>query len=428
VRIYIGNKEIAGYFMRLKDGFDKIGVKADLLYLVGNKFYTVKTSPLLMLNQRMFVFYKKYNKSIYFPAVIPVVILMAIFRMYILASSLVKYDVFILNSEPFFNFSELAILKWFNKKIIVVFLGTESRPSYISGNYVQGKYFSNGKYNFNLCYKEVKSQAERIARIEKYADHIINHPPTALFQKKPFIAWCHIGFPNDVPTKALNVKQSQSRIVKVLHAPSNAVSKGSETIMDIIDKLRKDGLPVEFVKLENVPNEKVLDELAKCDFVVDELYSDIPIGGLGTEAAFAMKPVINGGYYADQIKDDHHHSVIPPSCFCMPENLELCIKEYILNKSKRENDAKILNTFVTENWNSTNIALKYMRIISGDIPSEWKYNPAEIKYFMGYGIEKNKLKSFLIEYIKKFGEKALFLDDKPTLKSHILEFLRVPSN
>jgi len=409
--------------MRLKDGFDKIGVKADLVFLVGNKFYEVKTSTLLMLNQRLFDFYKKYKKSIYFPAVIPAVMLMAIFRVYILTSSLVKYDIFILNSEPFFNYSELAILKWFKKKIIIVFLGTESRPSYISGNYVQGKYFTNGKYNYDLCYKDVKAQASRITRIEKYADHIINHPPTALFQKKPFIAWCHIGFPNDIPAKSLKIKQNHSRIVKVLHAPSNAISKGSETIIDIIDKLRKDGLPVEFQKLQNVPNEKVLDELAKCDFVVDELYSDIPIGGLGTEAAFAMKPVINGGYYAEQIKDDYPKSVIPPSCFCMPENLELCIKEYILDKSKRENDAKILNTFVTENWNSTTIALKYIRIIAGDIPAEWKYDPAEIKYFMGYGIEKNKLKSFLNEYIKKFGDKALFLDDKPTLKSKIIEFL-----
>lgn len=413
--------------MRLKDGFDKIGVHADLVYLFDLKAYKVESKPIVRLSQVLYDYYNKYKGTIFFPTVLPVILLITVIRIYILILSLLRYDVFILNSEPFFNYSELAVLKWFKKKIIIVFLGTESRPSYISGNYVQGKYYSNGRYQFHRCYKDVKAQSVRIARIEKYADHIINHPPTALFQKKPFIAWCHIGFPNDEPPGFLKSKQNQSRIVKIMHAPSNAVSKGSDIIEEIIHKLRKEGLPVEFVKLQNVPNEKVLGELAKCDFVVDERYSDIPIGGLGTEASFAMKPVINGGYYAKQIRYDYPENVIPPSCFCLPENLEFCIREYILNKPKRDKDAEILNNFVKENWSSATVAKKYMDIINGNIPDEWMYDPNDIKYFMGYGLEKNRLKLFLKQYIEIFGEKALYLDDKPNLKSKIIAFLNEPN-
>ena len=424
MNIYIGNKEIAGYFSRLKDGFDKIGVKADLWYLIDNKYYTTKTNKLVKLNQRLFPYFKKKLFTIFFPFALLAAFSMLVIHTIVFVYALFKYDVFILNSQPFFNYTELSILKLFRKKIIVVFLGTESRPEYISGNLIQGKYASNGNFKLKHCYKNVKAQHQRIHRIEKYADIIINHPPTALFQQKPFIAWLHVGFPNDIPVNMAENKNGFSRIVKVLHAPSNTISKGTSKIIEIINQLRKEGLPIEFMKLENVPNEKVMDELSKCDLVVDELYSDIPIGGLGTEAAFARKPVINSGYYAHDIEMDYPAGVIPPACFCLPENLALEIKEFTLNKQKREEYAQKLNKFVTENWSSETIAKKYMTIISGNLPKEWIYNPMDIDYFMGYGIEKNRLRSFLKQYVSEFGEKALFLDDKPQLKTEIINFIQ----
>lgn len=423
MRIYIGNKEIAGYFMRLKKGFDKIGVKADLWFLIDNPYYNTKANKLLKLNQQLFKFYKGKKRLIFLPLILPAAACMVLIHSIVLINALLRYDVFILNSQPFFNYWELAILKLFGKKIIIVFLGTEARPWYISGNYIQGKYSTANGYNLKRCYKEVTAQHKRITLIEKYADHIINHPPTAIFQKKPFISWLHIGFPNDCPPQPAQNDKKFSRIVKVLHAPSNSVSKGSEKIMGIITKLRKDGLPIEFMKLENVPNDKVIDELNKCDLVVDELYSDIPIGGLGTEAAFANKPVINGGYYTECIEGDYPANVIPPACFCLPENLEFEIKEFVTNKQKRTESAAKLNAFVTENWNSATIAQKYITIIEGKTPSEWIYDPVRIEYTGGYGISKSKLKSFLEQYVSKYGFNALYLDDKPGLKAKYTQFI-----
>lgn len=430
MRIYIGNVEIAGYFKRLKDGFDTIGVQSDLVYLMANRFYNIKSRPVEDMAQKLFRFFKSHKKLAYLPVLLPIALIIGVLRFIVFVNALIKYDVFILNSEPFFNFKELAILKWFNKKIIVVFLGTESRPAYLSGNSVQCKYMAGDNYLLAKCYKDVKAQHKKIALIEKYADYIINHPPTALFQQKPFIAWCHIGFPNDEPKDFVFTKQSPSRIIKILHAPSNPVAKGSSIIEGIIHKLRNEGLPVEFVRLENVPNEKVLDELAKCDLVVDEMYSDIPLGGLGTEAAFALKPVINGGYYADQILEDYLVDVITPSCFCLPEHVESQIRSYILDPVKRRHDAEVLNNFVKNHWNSKAVAGRYMLILDDKVPQEWMYLPSDISYFLGYGIEKSRLQDFLLAYVAKFGDGALFLDDKPALKNKLLEFIyeNVPSS
>lgn len=426
MRIYIGNKEIAGYFMRLKDGFDQLGIESDLWFLVDNKFYDVKVNPLVRTNQILFNFFKR-NKRLYFlPILLPAILGMVFIHTVVLIYSLFRYDVFILNSQPFFTFQELAILKLFGKKVIIVFLGTESRPVYLSGNVIFGRYITSKGYQLKRCFTDARSQAKRIALIEKYADYVINHPPTALFQKKPYIGWFHMGFPNDDPKSTDRISENTSRIVRVLHAPSNSVSKGSEKIERIVENLRNGGLPVEFVKLQNVPNEKVIQEIQKCDLVVDELYSDVPIGGLGTEAAFARKAVINCGYYSEQIKTDYPHAEIPPSCFCIPENLELELKTLILDKQKRDKMAEDLNGFVRNNWNSKTIASKYLQLIIDDVPPEWFCNPKKSDYFLGYGIEKGKLRSFLKLYVNRYGMKALFLNDKAQLKSKIEDFLFMP--
>ncbi len=424
-RIYIGNKEIAGYFTRLKEGFDKIGVEADLWFLIGSDYYNPPMNRLALFNQAVFRFYRRCRKPWLLPAMLPAAGLLMLTHTIVFLYALVRYDVFILNSQPFFTYHELAILRLFRKKIIVVFLGTESRPAYLSGNSILGKYTSpDGIPQLSRCYRDTKAQYKRIARIEKYADHIINHPPTALFQHKPFIAWLHVGFPNDEnlmqPTKAQN---GFSRIVKILHAPSNSKAKGTAIIEEIIAKLQKEGLPIEYLRLENVPNEQVIDELSRCDLVVDELYSDIPVGGLGTEAAFARKAVINAGYYARGIRRDHPDELIPPACFCLPENLRYEIRNLVINKPLRLEYADKLHDFVTSRWYNAAVAKRFMRIINDQIPGEWMYDPARLHYFKGYGISTENLRAFLRSYVMRNGLNALFLNDKPELLAEITEFI-----
>lgn len=424
-RIYIGNKEIAGYFTRLKEGFDKLGVEADLWFLIGSDYYNPPMNRIALFNQAVFNFYRRNRKPWLLHAMLPAAGLLLLTHTLVFLYALIRYDVFILNSQPFFTYHELAIMRLFRKKIIVVFLGTESRPPYLSGNSILGKYTSpKDILQLARCYRDTRAQYKRIALIEKFAHHIINHPPTALFQKKPFIAWLHVGFPNDEnmmkPTKDQN---KFSRIVKVLHAPSNSKAKGTAVIEEIITELLNEGLPIEYQRLENVPNEQIVNELSHCDLVVDELYSDIPIGGLGTEAAFARTAVINAGYYAQGICRDYPDELIPPACFCLPENLRNEIKNLVKNKPLRLEYANKLYDFVTSHWHNTDVAKKYMRIIKNQIPEEWMYKPEKLHYFKGYGISNEKLRTFMRSYVMHNGLSALFLDDKPELLAEIIEFI-----
>jgi len=423
MRIYLGNIEIAGYFNQLKQGFEQLNVKADLWCLFDNKYYDNRRSMLLKLNSYLLGAYQKTRRTILFPLALLAMMGMGMIHAMVFLYSALRYDVFILNAQPFFNYSELRLLKLLKKKIIVVFLGTDSRPAYLSGDLVLSQYMVNGEIKTEACYRKVRTQIRNIRRIEKYADHIINHPPSGMFHKRAFIAWLHIGFPHDSEVRQGLSNNGSSRIVNVLHAPSNNCSKGTSAIVSMIQKLQQEGIPVRLQKLQGVKNDQVLEALKTCDIVLDELYSDVPIGGLGTEAAFAGKWVINGGYYTNDIARDYPSEVIPPSCYCLPENMEYELIQYVADKSQRESKSKLLHDFVRENWTNKTIAGKYLQIIHNNIPDEWMYHPDRITHFDGYGIEKNRLRVFLKQYVLKKGRGALFLQDKPHLEGRLIEFI-----
>lgn len=421
MRIYIGNIEIAGYFTQLKEGFDLEGVKADLWFLCKNKYYNQRMPLLARINQWLFDLYKNGSNPLLRFLALPFLVLT---KALIFIWVLFRYDVFILNSHAYFNFHELAVLKYFGKKIIFVCLGTESRPLYMTGNFLLTRYFRDGEWLYEKCYRDVKKQKQEIERIEKYADLMINHPPTALFHSKAFIAWMHIGFPCGTDEYNPAPRNERSRIVKILHAPTLAVSKGSAEIEAMVRKLKDQGYPVEFIRLENVPNDKVLEVIKECDIVVDELYSDIPLGGLGTESSYAHKPVLSAGYYAACLEKDYPEEVIPPSVFCQPEDLEQELLSLVLDRNKRLDIGDESARFVKVNWNKRAVARKYLRMIKGDIPANWYFEPENIKCVQGYGIQEDRLKKFINGYIEKNGRGALFLDHNAALKTKVLTFIR----
>lgn len=420
MRIYIGNVEIAGYFTKLKKGFDEEGIKADLWFLCKNKYYQSPMPLMVVINQWLFELFKNGKNPLIKWLALP--FLMAT-KSLIFCWVCLRYDVFILNSHAYFQFHELAILKYFRKKIIFVCLGTESRPQYMSGNFVLSRYMKGNDANYDACYRDVEKQKKEFERIEKYADVIINHPPTALFHSKPFIAWMHIGFPCGDESNSIDPRNERSRLLKILHAPSLALSKGSAEIEAMVRKIQESGYPVEFVRLENVPNERVIEMIKEADIIIDELYSDIPLGGLGTEASYANKPVVSAGYYAACMHFDYSTEDIPPSVFCLPEELEHELLDLVLNRTRRLEVGEKSGQFVRKNWNNRAVARKYLDIINGHIPQSWYFDPLNIQCINGYGMQEDKLKKFVAGYVRLFGKEALFLNHNEGLQEKLLNFI-----
>ena len=59
--------------------------------------------------------------------------------------------------------------------------------------------------------------------------------------------------------------------VKVLHAPNHRGVKGTEFIIDAVRRLQAEGLAVELVLLEKVPNDRVRDLMQQIDILADQL-------------------------------------------------------------------------------------------------------------------------------------------------------------
>ena len=245
-RIFIGLREIAGYFHHLKKGFDTLGIDSVFVNLNGNPFqYGTDNNPpwINALNN--------YSQKIgmmffgnWFLRVIWVFFLQNIISLFLLPWALLRFNVFIFASNStFFFFIDLLFLKLFGKKVIYVFLGSESRPVYLNGYVIKNDKSSSILIGIIVT----RIQKIMISIIERFADYIINIPPQAHFHTRPFIYSLCIGLPHDIVTGATSSdctlnNNSGEKIIRILHAPSKPEPKGTPVIRQAVQSLKQKGL------------------------------------------------------------------------------------------------------------------------------------------------------------------------------------------
>ncbi len=424
MKVLLGLTEIAGYYGNLKKGFREIGVDCEFINLTPHPFkYGGDDVPNSLVALIRYCGLKRAStprtnilaKAFWIGLQIlirPVFFLWALFR----------YDVFIFGFHTsFLGFCDLPILKLFNKKVIYMHHGSDSRPPYLDGSIM-----APGKgVSINECISLTENKKRNLQIIDKYADVIINFPPQAYFHQREFVLGLVVGLPYPLDNKKMHDhknKNSSSNLVRILHSPSDPEVKGTAIIRQSIERLKQKGYQIDFVEVTGQTNEVVLDELSKCDFIIDQLYSDTPMAGFATEAAFFGKPAVVGGYYSQMIKDDIPANAIPPSLYCHPDEIESAIEKMIVNVDYRTRLGMEAHKFVTENWSAKKVAEKYLRIIDGDIPSEWLYDPNRIKYVHGGGLPEKRVKEIIREMVRIETKDALQLQDKPALENVMLDF------
>lgn len=80
--------------------------------------------------------------------------------------------------------------------------------------------------------------------------------------------------PSELPVK----KNNESEIVKIIHTPTNRKYKGTDLIISVIEKIRREK-KIEFILMENKPRPEVLEEKSKCDICIDQVGGTM--GGTG---------------------------------------------------------------------------------------------------------------------------------------------------
>lgn len=421
-RISIGPGEVAGYFSRLKSGFDEIGVPCEHFVLTPNKFAYQESSYFLKSTfQAGSRLYESKSKTARFVGRVWSLALRTLALLY----AVVRCDVFIFSGfSSFLGFRELPLLRFFGKEIIVVFLGSDARPPLFSGRHLDdmGALLAPA-----VIYAESKCMVHKIRKIEKYADVIVNHTATAQFFSREFVRFMAMGMPinSNIKTKISRVNGNPSQSIRILHAPSRPIAKGSLVLREIIEGLRVDGYLIDFIELVGVPNSEVLKELEQCDFIIDELYSDVPLAMFGTEAAIFCKTVIVGGNYANQFAQDNQDAQCPPSIYVDPNQIKQAIKILLDDAELRKRLGEQAFQFVTCNWNSKKVAENYLKLIDREIPKHWISNPRDLDYCFGWGLSKENWQKQVSEYVAQLGDDALMFNCNPRLKQKVLNEIQL---
>jgi len=427
-RIFIGLRELSGYYHHLKRGFDELGVDSVFVNLSGHPFHygDDRNPPLInrinkaaqALGKR---FFTNFALRLLWIGVFQNLLGLALFFW-----ALCRFDVFIFGSNStFFYFLDLPLLRLFKKKIIYVFHGSESRPVYLNGYVLDDKRTAGIATGIVLA----RIQKTIISIIERYADYCISIPPQAHFHEKPVISWLRMGVPHDI--KEMEARQQggdgesgRGTRVRILHAPSKPEPKGTPVIRRVVASLKEKGYEIDYVEISGRPNTEVLEELRRCDFVIDEIYSDTPMAVFATEAAFAGRPSVVGSYYAEDIYNDLPARFVPPSAFCHPDRLADTVEELVRNAPYRQQMGTEAKRFVSSRWAAAKVAERYLLLAAGRAPEDWFFDPRRIGYLHGCGLSENRARALIGRFLDVGGACSLCVSDKPELKKKMVQFAR----
>lgn len=186
------------------------------------------------------------------------------------------------------RYREFRFLKSRGLKIVCFFCGSEIRSlrlmnqlSRDMGRDMTSTYQAVVLPGFDAAHLEL-FRMKLASSADDYADHIFNAPVDQISYLRrvvhPFIYFYpESGFRRN------EGKFSKLRRVKVFHASSSPVTKGTPLVRAAIKKLKMEGYDFEYKELIRVSNHAILEALADAHVVLNEFYAFMP-GVFGVEA------------------------------------------------------------------------------------------------------------------------------------------------
>lgn len=421
-RIFIGPTEIAGYYGNLAPGFAQLGLPVTLVGATLHGFGYGAAAEAAW-PARLYAACLRRVREASRPLGarlwrLPLYLAQAI--LFLWAAG--RHDVFISGAGITLlpRNLDLVLLRWLGKTTICyVGHGSESRPPYLDGAFRAGDGTAPPPAEYRRL---IAASVRRLARIERTATFTICSPLNAHFLRRRFINSHVFGVPFVPPAGAGETSPKRTGATRIFHAPSHRAAKGSDLIAGAIARLKAKGHAIDYRERSGVKNAVVLEEIAACDFVVDQAYSDFPLAGLATEAAFLGKPAIVGGYVWAELRPLIPADNWPPSGVCHPDELEAAIERWIMQPEACARAGAEAREFVHARWTSRQVAERYLRLVRGDFPAEWWRDPADTPFHRGGFAAESVHRRTLAQLVDAYGPGVLHVDDKPALRRALLKF------
>jgi hypothetical protein len=416
--VFIGLGDICGYYSQLERGFTELGVPCVFVNAYPERDYGRSSRAHLIGRVVEWIAARRMAAARGSLARSCLAGLQGMALVPLLVHALFSFDVFIFSGGTTFLFlRDLPLLKLFRKKVVMVFHGSDSRPPFLNAAIVG----TEGRVDVESCAREARAIKARIRTVERFADYVVNHSMNAHFHQKAIINWLHIGIPYDSAAATAGPRIKDDAAV-VVHAPTRPGPKGTARIEAAIGSLERKGLNIRLVKIVGRPPADVLQALAGCDFVVDELFSDTPMASFATEAAVLGKPAVVGMYGYDKLLRYTGDGGIPPVLVCLPDDVEAAVEKLVIDPRYRAELGAAARRFVEQEWSPRLVAARFLRLVNGDIPAAWWFDPAAIDYLHGWGLTDERVRDVLRQIISAQGTGALQLADKPHLERAFCEF------
>jgi glycosyltransferase involved in cell wall biosynthesis len=352
IKIFIGFSEIANFINSYKKGFEAIGYTTFTVTNSRNKYYPkAKYDIVLSEIKGKNVFTKGILGKIWRSLHARVSCTLIFFR------ALLTCQVFYYNTGgnilPFRL--DYILIRLFKKKLVIVFLGSEIRHWYLYKKEIEKMGFGE---MFATCIEAYKNQKfsnyfdklERVKAAETYANLILSQPGYGQLQTKPYMrVTVGLYLPD------YNFVISSRRRPLIVHAPTARGIKGTEYIIDAVNRLNLEGYEFDFKLIENMANHDLIKLLENSDIVIDELNSDT-IGVLSTEAMATGNAVLTG-YLSDFVKVPIPCPVINSNRFNIYENL----KKLLIDEEYRKQLSTQGRVYVETHHNIEKIAARELK-------------------------------------------------------------------
>jgi glycosyltransferase involved in cell wall biosynthesis len=417
-RIFLGLTEVCGYYANLRYGFSELGVPAEFVALEEHPFqYGYQTTNGIIrwaqrsIRRRVAARHKLARlwwRGVSLCA-----------RLLVFVWAITRFDVFIFGfGSSFFGIRDLPLLRLLGKKIVCVFHGSDERPPYLSG-YVMSE---NGGPSAEAGIALTESIKRRIRLIERSANVVVSHPLSAHLHEQPIVPFLSVGVAYRMASFPQPERHASNGTVRILHAPSRPEAKGTPRIRAAVARLQAKGHRVDLVEVVNRPNAEVLEELARCDLVVDEVWSDTPMAGFAAEAACYGKPAVVGGYGWDVLREMVPADRFPPSQICHPDGLEAAIERLVVDADYRLQLGARARSFVESQWTCRKVAEIYLDLIEGRGLERWLRDPKGRLYLQGCGMDERRVRETVRAFIQRGGRLALQIGDRPDWEEAFARF------
>ena len=421
-RVLIGFREVSGFCRNLRDGLEAAGATATFIDLFEDpRGYgtAARQRGLARLVARL----RAARASASGP--VRTALWTALYRgamSVLFVWAVARYDVFIFrSSNSFFGLRDLPLLKRLGKRVIHVYLGSDSRPSYLNG----AELGPPPGRDLRLLAGATRDKVRLLRRVERYADVIVSHPPSSQLHVRPFVSFLALGLPYPAREEA-PPPPAAGDVVQALHAPTDPLGKGSHEIRSAVERLQDAGVPIALREVRGVPNAEVLRAIEESDFVIDQLYSDTPMATFAAEAASRGRPAVVGGYGWDRLRGEIPTDAMPPAQLCQPRELDSAIRQLVEDRAHRLRLGAEALAFVQRRWSPAEVAGRYLQLVTESPPSPWMIDPATIRHVEGAGLSEEQARETIRQLVSQLGSSALALDENPAVREALLGFAGVP--